>query len=79
MSHRSSTGTCTDCGKENCRLTVLDDVVMVCDECLNTDYTQCDICGEYWNDTYVEFTFTEDERIICAYCMEDLDDDGNED
>lgn len=74
MGHRKCTGTCTDCGKENSPLIILDDVVKVCEECLDTNYTQCHICGEYWNDAYIEFTYT-DDKIICEYCMEDLEED----
>ena len=36
-------------------------------------YTQCDICGEYWGDGYVEFTVTADDKLVCEYCMEDTD------
>ena len=73
MAHRKTIGTCTECGKENCSLTILDDVDWLCDECLDSGYTQCDICGEYWPD-HVEFTYT-DDKIICEHCMEDMDDD----
>ena len=75
MDHIKCIGTCTDCGKENCKLIVLDDVVRVCEECLETNYTQCDVCGEYWNDAYVEFTVTDDDRLVCEYCMEDMEDE----
>lgn len=74
MSHRRCVGTCTDCGKENCNLIVLDDVDQLCQECLDSVYTQCDICGEYWPDGVVEFIYTGD-GIICEYCMEDIVDD----
>lgn len=74
MSHRRSTGTCTDCGKENCSLIIIDDVGSLCEECLDSSYTQCSICGEYWNDSYVEFTYT-DDQIICEYCMDDIEED----
>lgn len=74
MRHMKTTGTCTDCGKEDCDVIVLDDVARVCEECLETNYTQCSICGEYWYDSYVEFTFT-DDQIICEYCMEDIEED----
>lgn len=45
------------------------DAPLLCDECLDSSYTQCDICGEYWPD-HIEFTYT-DDQIICEYCMED--------
>lgn len=71
MQRKRCNGVCTDCGKQDQSLIVLDDETSVCDECLEMNYTQCHICGEYWNDTYVEFHFPDDGRIICEYCMED--------
>lgn len=73
MNHRKCIGTCTDCGKENTSLIILDDVDWLCEECLDSSYTQCDICGEYWGDSYVEFTVTADDKLVCEYCMEDTD------
>ena len=73
MNHRKCIGTCTDCGKENTSLIILDDVDWLCEECLDSSYTQCDICGEYWCDGYVEFTVTADDKLVCEYCMEDTD------
>jgi hypothetical protein len=71
MQRKRCNGVCTDCGKQDQSLIVLDDETSVCDECLETNYTQCHICGEYWNDAYVEFYFPDDGRIICEHCMED--------
>lgn len=71
MNHRRISGTCTDCGKQSCTLTVLDEVDMLCDECLDSAYTQCDICNEYWPDGVIEFTYT-GNGIICEYCMEEI-------
>lgn len=68
-------GTCTRCKKANCQLTIIDEVDHVCDECLDTFYTQCDDCGEYWEDSYVEFFVTADDRLICEHCRENYDDD----
>lgn len=68
-------GTCTSCGKENCKLTIIDDVDRVCDECLDFKYTQCDECGEYWDDSYIEFFLTKDDKLICEHCREDYDDE----
>lgn len=78
MKHRRCIGTCTDCGKENSNLIILDDVDQLCEECLDSSYTQCDVCGEYWNDSYVEFFYPDDERIVCEYCMEDMEDEEDE-
>ena len=70
---RKTTGTCTMCGKEG-QLTILDDVDWLCDECLDSEYTQCDECGEYYPDT-IEFFVTKDDRLICEHCREDFDDE----
>lgn len=68
-------GTCTRCEKDNCQLTIIDDIERVCDECLDTFFTRCDDCGEYWDDSYVEFFVTTDDRLICEHCREDYDDE----
>ena len=67
-------GTCTRCEQEDCQLTVIDDIDRVCDECLDAFYTQCDDCGEYWEDGCIEFFLTTDDRLICEYCRADYDD-----
>ena len=72
MSHRRCTGACTGCGIE-ATLIILDDEDRLCPECLDSSYTQCDICGEYWPD-HIEFTYT-DDQIICEYCMEDMNEE----
>lgn len=69
----TTTGICTMCGKEG-QLTVLDDEDRLCDECLDSSYTQCEECGEYYSD-YVEFFVLKDGRLICEYCREDYDDE----
>ena len=65
---------CAQCGKE-AQLTIIDEETQVCEECLDTFYTQCDECGEYWDDSYVEFFALKDGRLICEHCAEDLDED----
>lgn len=67
-------GTCTKCGKE-VKLTVIDDETSVCEECLDAFYFQCEVCGEYWDDSYVEQFWLKDGRTICEHCREDFDDD----
>jgi hypothetical protein len=69
-----STGNCTRCGTEGL-LNIIDDEERVCDECLDAFFTQCADCGEYWEDGYVEFFLTKDDRLICEYCREDYDDE----
>jgi hypothetical protein len=68
-------GNCTRCDKENCHVTIVDDVDRVCDECLDAFFTQCADCGEYCEDGYVDFFLTKDDRLICEYCREDYDDE----
>ena len=68
-------GNCTRCNKENCAVTIIDDVDRVCAECLDSFFTQCDDCGEYWEDGYVEFYLTQDDRLICEHCRENYDND----
>ena len=67
-------GTCTKCGKE-ATMTIVDEETQVCEECLDRLYTKCEECGEYWDDSYVEFFCLKDGRLICEYCKEDFDDE----
>lgn len=66
--------TCTRCGKDQCKVTIIDDVDRVCDECLGEHFLQCDDCGEYWELGCIEFFLTTDDRLICEHCREDYDD-----
>lgn len=72
---RTTTGTCTKCGKEDCKLTIIDDVDSVCGECLDAYYFLCESCNEYWDDSYVEQFWLKDGRSICEHCREDFDDE----
>ena len=73
-------GTCTDCGRENVEITILDDVERLCDECLDSLYQECDICHEYYDPDIIEFSVLKDGRFVCEYCAEDFDaDDFEED
>jgi hypothetical protein len=65
---------CTQCGKE-AGLTIIDDATQVCEECLDAFYFQCEVCGEYWDDSYVEQFWLKDGRTICEHCREDFDDE----
>lgn len=66
--HRTAHGACTNCGKQ-ALLTILDDVDWVCEECLDSLFIQCDICGEYYDG--IEF-YDIDDKCVCEYCAEDL-------
>lgn len=65
-------GKCTNCGKENEKLAVVDEVSHVCLECLACDYFYCDICKEYWHADFVEEYELKDGRTACEHCSEDL-------
>ncbi len=40
-------GICTECG-EHTEITVIDDVNMLCDDCIGElDYIECDKCNEF--------------------------------
>lgn len=69
----SNIGKCDCCGTE-AKLTIVDNETRLCDECLDSEYTQCEECGEYYPD-HVEFFVTTDNRLICEYCREDFDDE----
>jgi len=74
-----NTGKCTNCGAENVKLTIVDDVEQLCDECLDSLYQLCDICNEYYDPGVVEFSVLKDGRFVCEYCAEDFDPDDFED
>lgn len=73
--HQTTVGTCTRCEAENCQLTIIDDMDRVCVECLDSFFTLCDDCGEYWEDDAIEFFVTTDDRLICEHCRENYDDE----
>lgn len=68
-------GTCTMCGTENQRLTVVDEVNHVCEECLDNEYIFCDECKEYWLYDAISFYHLKDDRTLCEHCAEDIDED----
>ena len=65
---------CTLCGKVTDALTYIDDVDHVCDECLESRYEQCEICGEYWDLSIIEVHYVESiDKWVCEHCRKDLD------
>ena len=68
---------CTHCGIE-ANLTIVDDETRVCDKCLDSLFFKCDVCGEYWDDSYVEQHWLKDGRSVCEYCAEDFDEEDLE-
>ena len=65
---------CTMCGKE-AELTTVDEAVRVCEECLDAFFFKCEVCGEYWDSSYVEQFWLKDGKTICEHCREDFDDE----
>lgn len=66
-------GTCTMCGEENCKLTIVDEEAHVCSECLDNEYFYCDECHEYWLCEVVEYFELDDGRTVCESCYEDIE------
>ena len=76
--NKNYTGTCTMCGKENCELTIVDEVEHVCEDCLGNEYIYCDECKEYWLWDAIQFYNLKDGRTLCEHCGEDVDPDDVE-
>ena len=72
-------GKCEACGAEDVDLHCIPEDYLVCKDCFDNDFTMCDVCGELWRDDVMEFTYLDDGRCVCEYCMEDLDEEDNED
>jgi formylmethanofuran dehydrogenase subunit E len=68
-------GTCTICGTENQKLTIVDEETHVCPHCLDADFFYCEQCHEYWMCGAVEDIELEDGRTVCEYCAEDIEDE----
>lgn len=66
---------CTMCGTEAKTITVIDDETRVCNGCLDAFFTQCTECGEFWDDSVIEFFLLKAGRLICEHCREGFDDD----
>lgn len=66
-------GTCTECGEEDVKVTIIDDVTTLCEDCIeDLDYIKCDNCEEYWLSDVIEFSSLKDGRIICEHCLNDM-------
>ena len=68
-------GTCTMCGAENVKVTVVDDEERVCDECLCEEFFFCDVCEEYWLCEATSSYALKNGGTVCEYCVEELDED----
>ena len=75
MNTNKYTGVCSQCGKSDTLLTVIDDVDHVCDDCLEDHFTLCDECGEYYGTWSIKFYYMKDGRTLCEYCGEDADEE----
>lgn len=72
MAAQKTRGNCTECGKKT-TVWIVNDLQTLCEDCIDfLDYTQCDICGDFFPEDDVEFTELPDGRMVCEYCMEDL-------
>ena len=68
-------GTCTDCGAENVERFCVCDDVYVCADCLDSNFTRCEECGEYYENDVVSEV---DGQMLCEYCAEAMGDDDAE-
>ena len=67
-------GKCSNCGKDDVEVVIVDEEAHLCEDCLDNDYFFCDECKEYWHCDYVESYELEDGRTVCEHCYEDIDD-----
>ena len=68
-------GQCDNCGDEDVDLFCVPGYMNLCQYCLENEADICDECGQIWLSDAVEFTETEDGRMVCEYCMEEADED----
>lgn len=66
-------GTCTMCGEENCKLTIVDEDSHICEDCIDNEYIHCDACKEYWLWDAIQFYHMKDGRTLCEHCAEDIE------
>ncbi len=70
----SEGGICTCCGKQVDKLTMVGENEEICDDCLISEYEQCDRCGNYYQLNIIDFYDVDDEHI-CEYCYVDEEED----
>ena len=75
MNDKEFMGTCTMCGKENVKVTIIDDEEHVCGDCLDNEFFYCDECQEYWRCDIIESYTLKDGRTVCEHCIEDFEED----
>lgn len=63
-------GTCGMCGEKG-PVTCIGEDSYYCEECLESAFTQCDVCGQYYSDT-VEFEAV-DGKHVCEFCVEEIE------
>ena len=69
-------GICTECGEET-EITVIDDVTMLCDDCIDDlDYIECDKCEEFWLWCAIKFYHLKDGTTLCEHCAQEMIEDG---
>lgn len=65
-------GICCICKKSECKITFIDELSPICDECLNY-FGHCDRCGEYWSPEQVAFYHLKNGTVLCEHCAEGID------
>lgn len=81
---QSDRGICPRCGQDT-TIYYLDEGADVgegldlCEDCAMADgWEQCSICGDFYPTYLVDFTLLDDDRIVCEYCMEDVEEEEDE-
>ncbi len=66
-------GECSECGKEEIEVTLIDEVTSLCADCIDElDYFECDECTEFWLHDAVRVYNLKDGRTLCEHCAEML-------
>jgi hypothetical protein len=58
---------CDDCGRYYDETTTVSGGDRVCNNCLESHYTLCDICEEWEHDNHIEF-LSHDDSYVCDSC-----------
>lgn len=71
-------GTCPRCGQAT-TIYCIDEGLDLCEDCAMADgWEQCSICGDFYPTYLVDFTLLDDDRIVCEYCLEDVEEEEDE-
>ncbi len=64
-------GTCELCCEEDVDLYIIPGYLSVCQSCLENEVDVCDGCGSIWVSDAIEWTYTDDGRMLCENCAEE--------